>query len=263
MRVALAGLDLEAKAEVIENAFWRACPYAPGDYEQVTTRLQRTNKDDPASNDEAIAVWHIVVKDPDEKKVGRAFSNAVAELALASIPGYFSIGGSPTAGKPFGIYEPATIPAAIVPQEVVLLGGSTHQIDSVIPRGDVTITSAKGPIASPPSGPTRRVPLGKIVGARSGDKGGNANLGVFTRNDVAWVWLDAFLTTERLMTLLPEVGQFRVDRYRFPALRSLNFVVHGLLEEGVAAATRQDGQAKSLGEWLRARFVDVPESLLS
>jgi hypothetical protein len=80
---------------------------------------------------------------------------------------------------------------------------------------------------------------------------------------VAWVWLDAFLTTERLMTLLPEVGQFRVDRYRFPALRSLNFVVHGLLEEGVAAATRQDGQAKSLGEWLRARFVDVPESLLS
>ena len=263
MRVALAGLDLEAKAEVIEKAFWRACPYAPGDYEQVTTRLQRTNKDDPASNDEAIAVWHIVVKDPDEKKVGRAFSNAVAELALASIPGYFSIGGSPTAGKPFGIYEPATIPAAIVPQEVVLLGGSTHQIDSVFPRGDVTITPAKGPIASAPSGPSRRVPLGKIIGARSGDKGGNANLGVFTRNDMAWVWLDAFLTTERLMTLLPEVGQFRVDRYRFPALRSLNFLVHGLLEEGVAAATRQDGQAKSLGEWLRARLVDVPESLLS
>jgi hypothetical protein len=34
--------------------------------------------------------------------------------------------------------------------------------------------------------------------------------------------------------------------------------MHGLLQEGVAASTRQDGQAKSLGEWLRARVVDVP-----
>ena len=62
--------------------------------------------------------------------------------------------------------------------------------------------------------------------------------------------------------MLPEVGLFEVDRTRLPALRSLNFVVHGILEEGVAAATRQDGQAKSLGEWLRARVVDVPEALL-
>ena len=87
MRVAVAGLDVDEKARVLERAFWRACPYAPGDYQQVTTRLLRTSKPDPASNEEAIAVWHISVKDPDEKKVGRAFSNAVAELALSSIPG--------------------------------------------------------------------------------------------------------------------------------------------------------------------------------
>jgi len=195
--------------------------------------------------------------------VGRAFSNAVTELGLASIPGFFGIGGGPTAGRSFGIYEPARIPAEDVPQEVVLLGGDTEWVESVIPAGTVEITPAPGPTVSAPVGPTRRAPMGAVVGTRSGDKGGNANLGVFTRSDEAWAWLDETLTTERLQKLLPELAHFEVDRYRFPALRSLNFVVHGLLEEGVAAATRQDGQAKSLGEWLRSRVVDVPEALFA
>jgi hypothetical protein len=107
-----------------------------------------------------------------------------------------------------------------------------------------------------------RAPLGAAFGARSGDKGGNANLGVFARSDEAWAWLDGFLSVERLCQLLPELAALAVDRHRLPAIRSLNFVIHGLLEEGVAASTRQDAQAKSLGEWLRARVVDLPEALL-
>jgi hypothetical protein len=105
-------------------------------------------------------------------------------------------------------------------------------------------------------------PFGRVVGARSGDKGGNANIGVFARSDEAWAWLDGFLTTERLRELLPEAAPLMIDRYRLPALRSLNFVIHDLLEEGVAASSRQDGQAKGLGEWLRSRIVDVPAQLL-
>ncbi len=262
MRTCLTGLDIEAKAKLIEKAFWTACPYDPSDYQQVTTRLIRTQKEDPETNEEAIAIWHLSVKDPDEKKVGRAFSNAMTELALATIPGFFGVGGGPSGGRPFGVYEPARVPASAVPQQVVLLGGEARQIDSVIPPGEVTIVPAEGPSLAAPDGPTKRAALGTILGARSGDKGGNANLGVFARNDAAWAWLDEFLTIDRLQELLPEVGQFAVDRTRFPALRSLNFVIHGILEEGVAAATRQDGQAKSLGEWLRARFVEIPEALL-
>ena len=71
------------------------------------------------------------------------------------------------------------------------------------------------------------------------------------------------MTDEEFRRLLPETAPLAIDRYRLPALRSLNFVIHGLLEEGVAASTRQDAQAKGLGEWLRSRVVEVPSSLLA
>jgi hypothetical protein len=263
MSVCLTGLDVEAKAKLIEDAFWLACPYRPEDFAHVTTRLSRTDKPDPQSNEQAVAILKISVKDPDAEKVGRAFSNAVTELGLATIPGFFGVGGGPGEGRPFGVYEPACVPAEVAPQEVVILGGDTREVSSVIPRPDVLVSPTAGPIAPAPTGASVRAALGRVVGARSGDKGGNANLGVFARSDAAWAWLDGFLTTDRLRELLPEVSAFPVDRYRLPALRSLNFVIHGLLEEGVAASTRQDPQAKSLGEWLRARVVELPQALLS
>ncbi len=149
-----------------------------------------------------------------------------------------------------------------MPQEVVLLGSEAHEVSSVIPSTNVSVKPTPGPKVGAPGGPTKRAALGKIYGARSGDKGGNANLGIFARSDEAWAWLDQFLTTEKLQELLPETAVLKVDRYPLPALRSLNFVLHGILEEGVAASTRQDPQAKSLGEWLRARVVEIPEALL-
>ena len=94
------------------------------------------------------------------------------------------------------------------------------------------------------------------------DKGGDANLGVYARSDAAWAWLDGFLTAEKVKQLLPEAADLVVERYRLPKIRSLNFLVRGLLEEGVAASTRQDGQAKALGEWLRARVVPIPSALV-
>jgi hypothetical protein len=262
MNVCLTGLDVEAKAKLVEASFWKACPYQPGDFASVKTRLVRTDKPDPATNEEAVAILKISAKDPDEKKVGRAFSNAVIELALASIPGFFGVGGGPGAGRPFGVYEPACVPAEVVPQQVVVLGGETRQVSSVIPQAPAFVAPPPEPGAAAPAGATTRAALGRVFGARSGDKGGNANLGVFARSDEAWAWLDGFLTVERLRALLPEVAPLSIDRHRLPNQRSLNFVIHGLLEEGVAASTRQDPQAKSLGEWLRARVVDIPSALL-
>jgi hypothetical protein len=262
LNVCLTGLDIEAKAKLVEDAFWAACPYRPEDYAAVETRLVRTDKADPQTNEEATAVFYISLKDPDSEKLGRGIWDAMIEMALASIPGFTGQGGG-TSSRPFGVYVPARVPAEIAPQEVVFMGGEPREVSSVIPGADVRVTPTPGPTAAAPGGPTKRRPLGTIYGTRAGDKGGNANLGVFARSDEAWAWLDQFLTAEKLKELLPEAAELQVDRYRLPAIRSLNFVLHGLLQEGVAASTRQDPQAKSLGEWLRARVVDLPEALLS
>jgi hypothetical protein len=135
-------------------------------------------------------------------------------------------------------------------------------VDSVAPGGHVDVIVDEGPTLPVPTGPTAPVALGRLFGARSGDKGGNANVGIFARSDEAWAWLDSYLSVEELKRLLPETAPLQVDRYRLANLRSLNFVIHDLLEEGVAASTRQDAQAKGLGEWLRSRIVTVPVSLL-
>lgn len=268
--IALTGLDIEAKAEVVEAAFWRACPFGPDDFASVDTRLIRTDHDDPTSNEAATAQLRITVKDPDERKVGRAFSNAFIETALASIPGLYGLGGGPSAASPYGVYRPATVPADLVPA-YVHVSGETHQIDSSAPSTGSDqaepdadhAADAALPAPFHPAGDTVRVPLGSIVGARSGDKGGNANVGVFTRSDAAYDWLTGYLTVERLRELLPETADLHIDRYDLPNIRSINFMVRGLLQEGVAASTRIDAQAKSLGEWLRARYVDVPAELLT
>ena len=258
--VALTGLDIDAKAALAQATFWDACPFGPDDFDQISSEVVRTDKADPATQEEATAIWRVTVKDADERTVGRAFSDAMVHTALAGIPGMYGLGGGPSAASPFGVYRPALVPSDLVLQYVHVLGGDTRQIDSVAPTGapvevrDVTSVAA-------PEGPTVEVPLGRIVGARSGDKGGNANLGVFARDDAQWAWLDGFLTVDRLRVLLPETADLAIERHRFPRLRSLNFVVHDLLQEGVAASTRQDAQAKALGEWLRARVVPVPTEI--
>lgn len=261
MAVALTGLDIEAKAALVEKAFWTGCPFDPEDFASVTSRLVRTDKEDPPTNEEAVAEWRIILKDPDERKVGRAVSNVVTELGLATIPGFFLLSGGPREARSYGVFKPALVPAKVIPQYVVV-NGEGCVVESSAPPGDVTIELEPQTATPPAVGQFVRLPLGSVVGTRSGDKGGTANLGVFVRSQAAWAWMDEFLTIPKLKELLPETAPFKVDRFRFPALWSLNFVVYGLLEEGVAASTRLDGQAKSLGEWLRAREVEIPEVLI-
>ncbi len=210
----------------------------------------------------------MTVKDRDEAKVGRAFANAAVELGLASIPGFY--GGSPPGGASvYGVYWPTLIPASLVRHEVTV-DGTTEIVEN-------TVVTDSSRFLLPDDGmpdetvlatvlgdrETRRAPLGTIIGARSGDKGGAANVGLFARTAAAFQWLDAFLTEARLRALLPyETDGLRVERHRFPNLWSLNFVIHGLLGRGVAETSRQDAQAKSLGEFVRAKLVDIPVELL-
>ncbi|MDW3218288.1 MAG: acyclic terpene utilization AtuA family protein [Acidimicrobiales bacterium] len=260
MAIALTGIDIEAKAALIEQAFWRACPVPRDDFESVTTAVVRTDKPDPATNEEAVAAWRITVKDRDERKT-RAVATGMNDLALASIPGFFGLPGGGVA-KPFGVHTAGLVPRDLVPQHVVLLGGDRTVIDSDAPADREPPTPLLPASAAAPAGPTVRAPLGLVAGARSGDKGGNANLGVFVRSAEAYAWLDAMLSTDMLRSLLPEATTLEIERFPLPNILSINFLIHGILQDGVASSTRQDGQAKGLGEWLRARHVDIPTALL-
>ncbi len=260
--VALTGLDIEAKAAFAQAAFWDSCPYDPEDFASLTSRVIHTSKADPQTQEEATAIWRLTVKDPDEKKVGRAFTNAMTQTVLAGIPGMYPLTGSPTAGTPFGVYQPALVDADLVPS-YVHIDGETIQVDSVGPSTSATFDPpADTHVLIAAGEETTMAPLGTVVGTRSGDKGGHANLGVYARSDEGWAWLDTMLTTDRLRELLPETADLAIDRYRYPKLRSLNFLIRELLEEGVAASTRQDAQAKAVGEWLRAKVVPIPNSVI-
>jgi hypothetical protein len=254
----LTGLDIEAKAALLERGLWASIPGGRDAFDDITVQLIRSDHDDPATNEEAVAQLRITVKDDDERKVGRAFSAALTELALASYPGYFGGGASTQA---YGVYWPAAIPSDLVWQEVVVNGErtiveSTPSQDLVVPRLVERVAVRRE------LGETVRAPLGRVAGARSGDKGGNANVGVWVTSDDAYAWLDALLTVDRFKELLAEARELEVERHPLPNLRAVNFVVRGLLGEGVASSTRQDAQAKGLGEYLRAKVVDVPVSLL-
>ncbi|MGH9096816.1 MAG: acyclic terpene utilization AtuA family protein, partial [Acidimicrobiales bacterium] len=267
MTFVLTGLDIEAKADITLAAL-EATLGGPKRFAEYDTRLIRTDKPDAPTNAEAAAQLRITVKDADADRVGRAFSDAATELALAGYPG-LHLTSPPSAGSAYGVYWPTLVPADQVVPMVVAADGTELAVPHTAyragrPEADGGAAAPGGPILAvgEVGGPTERVPLGTIIGARSGDKGGNANVGLWARSDEAWAWLDPYLTEERFESLLPEAADLEVRRYRFPNLRALNFVVVGLLGEGVASSTRPDPQSKSLGEYLRSRLVDIPAGLL-
>ncbi|GGM35304.1 exopolyphosphatase [Longimycelium tulufanense] len=254
----LCGLDIEAKAELVR----RQLESAVGS-DGIEWTLVRTDRGDADTEETASAFLHATVKTPDPKHA-KAFSRGAIELALASYPG-FHVAAPPSDGTPFGIYSSAYVPQDAVQHVAVLPDG--HRVTMPPPPEsrstvDVSTPPATTPQDPLPPGPTRRAPLGRIAGARSGDKGGDANLGVWVRSDAAYRWLVHGLTAERLRELLPETRPLVIKRYELPNLRALNFVLHGLLGDGVASSTRFDPQAKALGEWLRSRELDIPETLL-
>ena len=248
----LTGLDIEAKAGLV-----RAQLADSG----ATFTLARTDHPDADVQEEAAALLHCVVRGSDPKALGRAFSGTAIELALASYPG-FHVTAPPGDASPYGVFTAGSVPAAKVPHVAVLPDGT--RVDIAAAPESLVLQDVPEPDlpAANDLGPTRRVPLGTVVGARSGDKGGSANVGVWARSDEAFTWLASYLTVAEFQRLLPETASLPVTRHVLPNLRAVNFVVDGILGEGVASNARHDPQAKALGEWLRSRVVDVPEALL-
>ncbi len=260
MTFILTGLDIDAKAQLAEETLWELVGGREQFAESKVT-LRRGDHADPNSNEAAFAHLSIAVRDPDREKVGRRFSNAAIEMALASYPGFTGT-GPPGDASQVGVYWPALVASQAVEHRVVI-GERTIDIEPVALPGSFTPPPAPAVTLPPlPGGPTRDVPLGMLCGARSGDKGGNANVGVWARTPDAYAWLASYLSVDRLRALIREARELDVDRFELPNLLALNFVIKGLLGDGVAASLRSDPQAKTLGEYLRAKVVPIPVVLL-
>ncbi|MDT7767048.1 MAG: hypothetical protein QOI30_33 [Mycobacterium sp.] len=258
MTFVLTGLDIEAKAELVRRQLEAALTVKPAELEWT---LARTDHDDADTEEAASALLRCVLRDPDPANVGRQFSSAAVELALASYPG-FTVTAPPGDGQVYGVFTPGYVDAAKVPHIAVRADGARVEIPCATDTVELTPADPPPLPESLPAGPTRRVPLGRIAAARSGDKGGSANVGVWVRTEEQWRWLANTLTVELVKQLLPETADLPVTRHLLPNLRAVNFVIDGILGQGVAYQARFDPQAKGLGEWLRSRYVDIPERLL-
>lgn len=255
----LVGLDIEAKAALIRQQMEAAMPKKPADLQWI---LVRTDREDAATEAQAACLFRVVAKDADKDVVGRAFSGAAIEIGLGSYPG-FAMTAPPSDASPYGVYSAKYVPQEAVPHVAVLPDGTRVDIAPTTPN------QALAPLASEPHvlDPNTttglvRAPLGRVIGARSGDKGGNANVGVWARSDAAYRWLVALLDVAKLKELVPEAKDLKVERHLLPEIWAINFVIEGILGEGVSSSPRFDPQAKGIGEWLRSRFVDVPRELL-
>jgi hypothetical protein len=258
----LTGLEVEAKAELTRRQVEDALVTTPA---EVTWTLSRTDRPDADTEQTATARLTVVARDTDEKQVGRAFSGAAVEIALGSYPGCF-LAAPPTGGQAYGVFVPGYVPQSVPDHHAVLADGTRVAVPAPVrTRPLEPLTDGEGGESDEQeyaAGPVTRAPLGRIIGARSGDKGGNANVGVWARTDAAWPWLRDTLTVARLQELLPEVAGLRVTRTTLPRLRSVNFVIEGVLGDGAAYNARFDPQAKGLAEWLRSRHLDIPLALL-
>jgi hypothetical protein len=258
MTFVLTGLDIEAKAELVRRQLESGLTVKPAELEWT---LARTDHPDADTEETASALLRCVVRDPDPANVGRQFSSAAVELALASYPG-FTTTAPPGEGQVYGVFTPGFVAASNVPHVAVHADGTRVDIVPAVETRELMPVPAVAAPEPSPFGETRRAPLGLIAGARSGDKGGSANVGLWVRTEDQWRWLAHTMTVGKLRELLPETTDLPVTRHLLPNLRAVNFVIEGILGQGAAYQARFDPQAKGLGEWLRSRHVDLPERLL-
>ena len=257
----LTGLDIEEKSKLIVDQIFKSLG-GQELFDKVDIQLHRTDKENPTSNEEAQAFLRIDVMSSNPDLVGRLFNAKIIELALANFPGWTGRSGVVPSGA-YIEYWPALVNSKYIKEHIHIDG----KVIDVIPTSQMDLEEKyyqKVPYENNKLDVNnfKEEYFGKIFGTRSGDKGGCANLGVWAKSQDAYSFLFEFLTVKKLKELMPDLDEFQIDRYELPNILSLNFYVHGILQDGVSSSTRMDGQAKSLGEYLRAKKINFPEQLL-
>jgi hypothetical protein len=257
----LCGLDIDAKAALVEAQAGAA-------WADSGVRLHRVDRIgtagvDPESVEAATVTLRFVGRADDAEPLApKRFFRALASTILMSIPGFHCDSHHPRASKPSPVvaYWPGLVSCDVLQETVTLDDGTTLTVPQP-ERAEVPVIESDPAPAAGSYGDTVRVPLGRVAHARCGDKGGNSNIGIWVQ-PAAWEWLRAELTEARFRQLFPESVGLPVTRHEFPHLRAVHFVVHGNLGAGGSSNGRLDALGKSVGEYLRARHVDLPVALL-
>ncbi|MFL2695413.1 MAG: acyclic terpene utilization AtuA family protein [Gammaproteobacteria bacterium] len=258
MELIVTGLDIEEKAKIFTDELFRTLG-GRDEFDDVSIQLIRTDKEEPLTNEEAMAILKIDVKSSSPEKVGRIFSAKVIELALANYPGWTAQSEIKQA-SPFISYWPALVDSKNVKEKLHV--NNKSQVIEIIKHQEQPINLEKINIDEYVSKDIEKINFGRIFGTRSGDKGGCANLGVWAKDTLSFSYLYHFLTVEQLKKLLPDLECFEIERYELPNIFALNFYVKGILENGVSSNNRKDGQAKSLGEYLGTKLIDCPREFI-
>lgn len=260
MTVVLTGLDIEKKAKIVEETLFDLLG-GRDNFKVADVQLIRIDKENPTHIDQACAHLKISLMDPDQKKVGKFFSAKLVEMALSNIPG-FTLTSPPSDAVPALQHWPTLVSNEFLEQRIFMNGKEwSVKPTPSYPDFEVDLPEAVKTVDVPMEN-LRKIHFGRLFATRSGDKGGNANLGVWAKTMDAYLFLNQFLTVEKLKKLLPDMAVFDMERYELPNLLAVNFYIRGVLGEGVAASVRNDPQAKTLGEYLRAKIVEVPEHIL-
>ena len=261
MEIILTGLDIEAKAKVFTDALFNSVG-GKKQFDEVSIQLHRTDKENPITNEEAMASLLVSVKSKDQNLVGRLFSAKIIELALANIPGFFAQGGVKPSG-PVIVYWPSLVNSKHIKEKVHIDGKEIEVIPtSQLELDEIYYQKEPIKIKKIKKEDEKQIYFGEIYGTRSGDKGGCANLGVWAKNSDSFAFLHNFLTVKKLKELLPDLNRFKVERFELANINSLNFYIHDILQDGISSNDKKDGQAKSLGEYLRAKKIKVPQSII-
>jgi hypothetical protein len=258
LTVVLTGLDIDAKAALFRRQFEATLTTRPA---ELRWNLARVDVPDAPTEQQASALLTVVARDPSQRNVDRAFSNTAVQLALGSYPGFFAT-TPPGPAHAYGVFTAGFVPQEEPVHEVVLDDGTVERIDPPWVAQMLEPLPGERPADPGDLGPTRRLPLGTVAGARSGDKGGDANIGIWVRDGDAYGWMGTLISEQWVRETLPETAGLPIRIAYLPNLLAVNIVVEGLLGEGVAYNARFDPQAKGLGEWLRSRLVEIPVSLL-
>ena len=258
--ILLTGLDIEEKAKLVTDSIFENVG-GKEQFDKVDIQLHRKDKENPDSNEQAQASLRISVMSQNPDLVGRLFNAKIVELGLANLPGWTGRGGIPSGH--YIEYWPALIDSKFIKEKVHFEGETTD----VLPTSQMELEEIyyqKEPYENdlPETKETKKINFGRLFGTRSGDKGGCANLGVWAKTPESYAFLYDFLTVDKLKELLPDVAKYDVERFELPNILSLNFYIHDILQDGVSSSTRLDGQAKSLGEYIRAKEIDAPDYLV-